>query len=137
MDPKQKIKLIVNKANLQHLDDYVALIADAKTPEEFETLMGSRGSYGASFNQLLGPLMMNLYYQDETVREEIQTRPFHYPIPDKFIRDYFREFIRYGAIPIHMRFEEELPAEDRLGFFEECKQVMLDEIRKYAGFKID
>jgi hypothetical protein len=132
---RERLLPLISEVNRYHVDDYASLLLQSATPEEFRQGMREQGGYGASYNQLLGPIMINLYKQDEEVRQAIRAKAGELGIPDKAIEMYFTGYITEGALAVNMfrDIAELIPAEKKKPFIELTDQLMLDALKRHAG----
>lgn len=126
---------LISEVNRYHVDDYIRLLLQSATPEEFRQGMREQGGYGASYNQLLGPLMIRLYKQDEGVRQAIHAKVVELGISDKAIKLSFTGYITEGmlAVNIFRDIAELIPAEKKKPFIKLTGQLMLDVVKRHAG----
>jgi hypothetical protein len=134
---RERLLPLVSEVNKYHVDDYINLLLQSTTPEGFRAAMRKQGGYGASYNQLLGPLMIKLYKQDEGVRQIIRAKVGELGISDKAIELYFTEYINEGALAVNIfpSIKELIPAEKKKQFIELTGQLMLDVLKRHIGLE--
>jgi hypothetical protein len=132
MGAKEKILELMDEENKRHIDDYVYFLAHMNRPEDISELQfNSSKRWGAGYNQMYGPLMIELYKKSETVRHEINAQVRKFGLSAEAISGYFTETITHGNIPWLLG---ALVAEDKKDeFITLTGQLMLSHLKKYAG----
>jgi hypothetical protein len=134
--PKERLLPLISETNRKHIDHYVNFLTKMETPEDISRAMDESGeSWGASFNQMFGPLMINLYNQDETIRYAIHTKVGKLGIDNDAIKIYFSHFIVTGPLAVNVLMGDKIPIEKKEIFIELTNQLLLDTLKSYVGIK--
>lgn len=136
VNPKEKLLPLIAEVNRKHINHYVNFLTQMQTPDDISSAMANSGeSWGASYNQMFGPMMRILYNQNEAVRQAIHAEVRKLGISDDAIRSYFAYHIINGPIAVNMFMGNMIPDKKKKPFIDLTGQLMLDHLKSYAGIE--
>ncbi len=137
---REKLLPLISEVNKRHVDDYISLLFQSATPDEFVQGMSKQGGHGAGYNQLLGPFMIKLYKQEEGLRQAIHTKVRELGVSDKTIESYFTKHIVNGLLGVtHMVLFEDASglasSNKSQEFVTLTDYLMLDVLKRHIGLE--
>jgi hypothetical protein len=135
VNPRDKLLPLINESNRKYIDDYLDVLSQMETPDDMGRVMYNRGKgWGASYGQMFGPLMKNLYNASSDIRETVHQELRQLGVTNEAINEYFTKYVQSGSFVINYAMDS-IPNDQKKPFMEKSDQLMLDTLKRYVGIK--